>query len=39
MIKEIELVNLVLNGVVTVNYYIEKKREKEKEIERKIQDN
>jgi len=30
---------LVLNGAVTFNYYIEKKREKEKEIERKIQDN
>jgi len=31
--------DLVLNGAVTVNYYIEKKREKEKEIERKIQNN
>jgi len=31
--------DLVLNGVVTVNYYVEKKREKEKEIERKIQGN
>jgi|GEM_PF-5987303 len=30
---------LVLNGAVTVNYYIEKKREKEKEIECKIQGN
>jgi len=30
---------LVLNGVVTFNYYVEKKREKEKEIERKIQGN
>jgi len=27
---------LVLNGAVTVNYYIEKKREKEKEIEREV---
>jgi len=31
------VIDLVLNGAVTVNYYIEKKREKEKEIECKIQ--
>jgi hypothetical protein len=34
-----ELLELVLNGGVTVNYYIEKKREKDKQIERKIQSN
>ena len=28
--------DLVFNGVITFNYYIEKKREKEKEIEREV---
>jgi len=29
--------DLVFNGVITFNYYVEKKRAEEKEIERKIQ--
>ena len=33
------VIDLVLNGAITFDYYVEKKREKEKEIERKIQDN
>jgi len=39
MKTETELIELVLNGAITFNYYVEKKREKEKEIERKIQGN
>jgi hypothetical protein len=39
MKKESKLIELVLNGAITFNYYVEKKREKEKEIERKIQGN
>jgi hypothetical protein len=34
-----ELLNLVLNGAITFNYYKEIKRKREKEIEQKIYNN